>query len=265
VQRGRMNHGKQSGRSAGIRSDAVTQLDDPSSRAERLTAAEEPGEGISGTAQTLHRLCRAAAKDLSAAGAAISLISGSGGLGMAAASDPVSELVEELQFTLGEGPCLDAVRSRRPVLTEDLVGDGTARWPGYAPAAAENGVRAVFAFPLAAGASCLGALDVYRHYTGPLAPESLAAAVTFAAYAATVLLEGQEHAGPDRTPPGLDDVLARRFEVYQAQGMLTVQLEVGLEEALARLRAHAFAHGRNLLDVARDVLSGTIIIESDRP
>jgi hypothetical protein len=243
----------------------VTGPDDASRHVERLTHAQATGEGLSGTAQTLHQLCLAAAKDLSASGVGISLHSDAGGSGMAAASDAISERVEELQFTLGEGPCLDAFTSRLPVLAGDLNGADAARWPVYASAAAEQGVRAVFAFPLAVGGACLGVLDVYRSYTGPLSPPALAGAVTFAAYATATLLTGQQQADADQTPPGLDHVFATRFEVHQAQGMLTVQLGVGLEEALARLRAHAFAHGRSLVDVARGVLAGTLVIERDQP
>jgi hypothetical protein len=93
----------------------------------------------------------------------------------------------------------------------------------------------------------------------------VAGAVAFAAYAAATLLQGQDQADPGQPPPGLDDVLASRFEIHQAQGMLTVQLRVGLEEALIRLRAYAFAHGRSLADVARDVLDGTLALDKDRP
>jgi hypothetical protein len=234
-------------------------------RAEGLTHAQPSQQGLQGTAQTLHKLCCAAGLDLPASGVGISLLSETGVPAMAAVSDLVSERVEELQFTLGEGPCLDAFTSRRPVLTEDLDIGGATRWPAYSSAAGEHGVRAVFAFPLTVGTSCLGALDVYRAHPGPLSPQALAAALAFADYATATLLTGQQQAGPDRPPPGLDDVLASRFEVHQAQGMLTVQLGVGLDEALIRLRAHAFAQGRSLGLVARDVLAGTLVIERDEP
>jgi hypothetical protein len=219
---------------------------------------------LSGTALTLDRLCRAAARDLPASGVAITLLSDSGACALAAASDLVSEQVEELQLTIGEGPCRDAFALRRPVLADDLAADAS-RWPGYAAAAAEHGIRAVFAYPLTAGSMCLGALDIYRTRTGRFSPAARANAAAFADYAAATLLAGQERAGPDRAPAGLDDVLVPRVEVHQAQGMLTVQLGVGLEEALARLRAHAFVHGLSLAVVARDVLSGALVIESDQP
>jgi hypothetical protein len=243
----------------------VSDSDAARRRGEHLTAAQPTAQGLHGTAQALDRLCRAATLDLPASGVAISLHSKTGVSVMAAASDAVSESVEELQFTFGEGPCVDAFTSRRPVLTDDLDAEGASRWPGYSFAAAEHGVRAVFAFPLAVGGSCLGALDVFRTHSGPLSPQAMGGALAFAAHATATLLTGQEQAGPNQPPTGLDDVLASRFEVHQAQGMLTVQLGVGLEEALVRLRAHAFANGRSLAVVARDVLAGILLIERDQP
>ena len=59
--------------------------------------------------------------------------------------------VEELQFSLGEGPSLAAFAARRPVLVPNLIEAATTMWPEYAPAAHGQGLRAVFAFPLQVG------------------------------------------------------------------------------------------------------------------
>lgn len=216
-----------------------------------------------GTAGWLHRLCRAAGRELAASGVALSVMTEAGSWGMAACSDPASGVVEELQFTLGEGPCLDAFTSRRPVLAPDLVGDGTTRWPGYSQAAQGHGVRAVFAFPLQVGGARLGALDVYREQSGVLTTAGLAQALTFAEVATTALLDGQEQAGAGRTPAGLDDVLESGSTLHQAQGMVMVQLGVSLAEAMARLRAHAFAQDRSLADVARAIVARKLSLERD--
>ena len=68
--------------------------------------------------------------------------------GLTTASDPAVERIEELQSVLGGGPCIDAFAGPRPVLVPDLADGAMSRWPGYAPAAPDAGVRAVFAFPL---------------------------------------------------------------------------------------------------------------------
>ena len=116
-------------------------------------------------------------------------------------------------------------------------------------------MRAVFAFPLQVGAARLGVLDVYRTDSGSLTSEELAQALTFAQVAVLMLLDGQRDASPGRAAQGLDEALAYRSTLYQAQGMVMIQLGVPLGEALVRLRAYAFANERKLSGVARDVVA----------
>jgi hypothetical protein len=212
----------------------------------------------------LQRLCRSASRSLPAMGVAVSMFTEDGAPTMVAASDPASGIIDELQFTVGEGPCLDVFESSRPVLTPDLSEAARGRWPGYAPAAHEHGVRSVFAFPLQVGALRLGALDVYRDHVGLLPPRVMSEALTYAEVATTSLLDAQARAG-DASPPGLDDALAGRLELYQAQGMVMVQLGVDLNEAMARLRAYAYAHNRALSDVADDIVARRLTLEGDGP
>ena len=218
-----------------------------------------------GSARWLRGLCRAAVRALPASGAGVSVMGSSGLQGLAVASDARSELVEELQFALGEGPCRDAYDTGAAVLVSDLGDEGVRRWPIYTPAAQESGVQAVFAFPLMAGAARLGVLDVYARRPGPLSREALRWAPVFAEVAMVGLLESYEADGamdPDRYPAHVLS-MGYRVEVYQAQGMLQVQLGVGSSEALARLRAHAFAAGRPLGDVAQDIIDRKLILERD--
>jgi hypothetical protein len=215
-------------------------------------------------AGSLQRLCRAAVRVLPATGAGVSVMSVEGVPVTTAASDTTSSLIEELQFTVGEGPCLDAYHSRRPVLTPDLMAVGQSRWPGYAPAAHGRGVGAVFAFTLQVGAARLGVLDIYRGQPGVLSAHSLNQALTFADVAVEILLDAQERAGADAAAPALDDALSTGFELYQAQGMVMFQLGVTLSEAMSRVRAHAFAHDRRLGDVAADIVARRLVLEADR-
>ncbi len=185
--------------------------------------------------------------------------------GVAAASDPVSRALEELQFTVGEGPRADAHDARRPVLETDLGVGGMLRWPGYAPAAYQAGVRAVFAFPLQVGAARLGVLDVYRRQAGSLSAVSLAQALTFAEVAVQQILDAQAHAAAGQVADGLAEALGYRHVVYQAQGMVMAHLGCSLVDAMARLRAHAYTTDRLLTDVARDVVAGRLRVEADSP
>ncbi|MEO7352192.1 MAG: GAF and ANTAR domain-containing protein [Marmoricola sp.] len=206
-------------------------------------------------------MCRAAVRELPAMGVGVSLLSEGSDPMTVAASSEASALVEELQFALGEGPCIDAYASRSPVLVPDLSATATATWPGYAPAAHEHGVRAVFAFPLQVGAARLGAMDVYRDHTGSLSAQALSSALTFAEVALAGLLDAGQ--GAEDVNDLIDDSDGNRFEVYQAQGMLMVQLGVKAGEALARLRAYAYAHDLRLTDVAHDVIERRVEMESD--
>lgn len=214
--------------------------------------ADEPGN----VAVTLERICIAAAGLVDASGAGVSLLADHGGHGFAAASDPSSRQLEELQFTLGEGPWAEAFDTGRPVLVPDLADHDWRRWPLYASAAHDLGVRAVFAFPIRIGASRLGVLDVFRDRTGELTGEQIGQAVTFADVALAVVLDGQQAAPDGAIPAGFDDSF--RADVAQAQGMVMVQLGVSITEALVRLRAYAYAQSRPVGEVARDVVARSL-------
>jgi hypothetical protein len=198
-------------------------------------------------------LCRAAARWLGVDGASVMAVSGPAREPLAA-SDAVSAQLEELQFMLGEGPCAEEFRFGAPLLIPDLL-SVEGRWPGFVPAAVEAGALAVFAFPLQAGAIRMGVLSLYRARAGSLEPAELADVLVFTDIALQLLLDAAAgiSGSPDYRPlDGLSDV---RAEVYQATGMLSVQLGVSIEDAFVRLRAHAFASGAMLGDVAGEVVS----------
>ncbi len=226
-----------------------------------LVAAESELTGDDpGVTGWMQRLCRAATRSLPAMGVGVSLMSDTGNHVSYAASSPACEQFEELQFTMGEGPCMDAFASRKPVLTSDLA-EVAGRWPGYATAIQDHGVRAVYAFPLQIGAARLGALDIYRALVGGLSASELAMAFAFAEVAMGKLLDAQDGS----TNSFQQEAAGNRFELYQAQGMVMVQLGVDLTEAMARLRAYAYAQDSRLADVADAVVEGKLIFKPDDP
>jgi len=185
------------------------------------------------------------------------LIAGDGEAGhVMCATDEVSELLAELQLTLGEGPGPDARARGGPVLASDLGDPGSARrWPVFAPAAAQAGAAAVFVFPLQVGAIQAGVMGLYRERAGPLSGPELGDALVFADTATLLLLDG-----PGGQPAGL---AVHRAEIDQATGMLTEQLGVGIAEAFIRLRAYAYAHDRRLSDLARDIVARRLRLRPD--
>lgn len=212
-------------------------------------------EGQQGSETLPELLCARCADDLDVTGVGMALMSQAGHEGVIGATDGTARTMEELQHTLGEGPCLDSSAKGRPVLQPNLVRTAPARWPGFGPAVIDAGVAAIFAFPLQVGGIRLGVLDLYRDRPGGLDPDQLGDALTYADAAGVLLLHLQHQMGPDTgLHPQLIDPLDYRPEVHQATGMVSVQAAVGLAEALLLLRARAFSAERSILDIARDVV-----------
>jgi len=180
------------------------------------------------------------------------------------ASGPVASVMEELTLTLGEGPGVDALAGGMVLAADITDAEFVARWPVFAPAAAQAGVRAVFGLPLQAGGIRLGVMGLYRSQPGGLDGEQLADALILADTACALLLDlvGQ---GPGRVyQGGPEPVGGQHPVVHQATGMLIVQLGVSAAVAMIRLRAYAYAHDRRLGDVAADVVARRLRFESER-
>ena len=198
--------------------------------------------------------------------AAISLVFDGASSGTLGSSGAPARIYDELQFTLGEGPCLDSVAGRLPVLIVDLADE--ARWPAYGPALLAHHIRGVFAMPVLVAGEFVGALDLFRTLPGQLGDENLAGAIAAAEIAGIPLLDlldADLHAAvsePDSNAWAELNELSRA-EVSQATGMLVAQLGVEPPEALVRLRAHAYATGRSATDVARDILDRRLKLEAD--
>ena len=182
------------------------------------------------------------------------LMSGDVPRGSLCSTNDVSQLIEDLQYTLGEGPCVDAYRQNRVVAEPDLADPATRRWIAFTPPALQAGVRAVFGFPLRVGTVRLGALNLYREWSGPLSDDENADALVMADVAARWVLEAQAGASPGAVASELEVGADFHFSVHNAAGMVSVQAGISVAEALIRLRAFAFSHDRQLADVAQDVI-----------
>ncbi len=188
-------------------------------------------------------------------GAGAMLMSGDLPRGSLCTTNEVSDLIEELQYTLGEGPCVDAYTQGRVVLEPDMADRGASRWFAFTPRAVDAGVRAVFAFPLQVGTVRLGALDLYRDGPGPLTDDQHADALVVANVVARWVLDVQAHAPPGAIAEELETGADFHFVVHNAAGAVSVQLGVSVTEALIRLRAYAFSNDRLLREVAEDVVA----------
>ena len=207
-------------------------------------------------------LCAPFVSVLPVTGASLSiLVSGAGGQSTVCASDATAARLDELQFDLGEGPCWDAMRSRRPVLSSRFRETGVASWPAFGEAVASDTrtgrIASVFAFPLAIGSLEIGAVDLYSTVPTDLDRASVTDALDLADVASWQVLRkilGEQFD---------DDADFARREVHQATGMILAQLAVSADDAALLLRAHAFAAGRSVRAVASDVVQRRIDFSRD--
>jgi hypothetical protein len=231
-----------------------------------LSAAMDGATGVLGAAD---QLCLSCVDVLDVDGASLSLVHDGASRGTFGSSGAMSRRLDELQFTFGEGPCLDAVSSGAVVFGEDLNDPAERRWPAFVEALLDDGVCAVFALPVAIASRPVGALDLFRRRSGPLVGDALAGARFAARLAMRPLLDlmtlnvdwddaaqgssvGWEHLAP-----------LERVEVYQATGMIVGALGVGADEALIRLRAYAFTHHMTASETAWAIVDRALPLDGD--
>ena len=229
------------------------------------------GDAVTGAPTPLaaaDRLCQACVELLDVDGASISFIDGSTTQGTFGSSGQLSRTLDELQFTYGEGPCLEAVSQRKPILAPDLNDPGERRWPALAQAMLGHGIHAIFALPVTIASTPIGALDLFRHRSGPFDGEAMIAGVWAAGLAALPLLDlmtadtDWQKAADGR---GNWEQLAslERVEVYQATGMIVAALGVSPADALVRLRAHAISRSLTASQVAYQILDRRLVLDDD--
>ncbi len=223
--------------------------------------ASAPGASAS------ERLCAVGAEATATTGAGIMLLMSGLPGGSLYTTDAVSARLEELQFTSGEGPCVEAFHRQRTIDEPDLLAPAELRWPSFSPAAVDAGARAVFGFPIAIGSANLGALNLYRDEVGSLTAEQHADALVIADLAARSVLGMQAGAPPGQLGADLTSDFNFRFVVHQATGVVAFQLGVSVTDALMLLRAHAFLHDRVITEVAHAVVDGRLHIPApvERP
>ena len=231
------------------------------SLSERFTAAlDDEADGDDDGHLLPQRLARATARVLPVDGVGLSVQAGTWGRLPIGASSPDAERAEQLQFTVGTGPCLLALATGEPVfvLEEDL----RQRWPVFADLLlTATPYRGVVALPGRQALAGTGAMDLF--FTDPADVPRLEVfdalgvteLVSSALADAAIWSTWSEATGPDWLHgPGAE----RRATVWQAVGLSAAALEVGTADALAALRAHALATGRTADAVAADVVSGRL-------
>ena len=229
---------------------------DPSRLSHMFAALAGTGEG-----KLEPRLCSTCVELLKVDGASVAVFAGASGWGALCTSDALATRLLDIQHTLGEGPTLDAYQSGVPVSEVSLGNPHHPQWVAFSGQAHTAGAGAVFAFPLRMGAARVGALTLHQRRPGPLTSVQHADARVCAEVLTEFVVAIQAHAPPRVLAGPLEPVASFHAEVHPAAAMLAARFRVDVSEALVRLRAHAYAAGRPLADVAREVVTGTLRVD----
>lgn len=171
------------------------------------------------------------------------------------ATDGVAEHLDELQFTLGEGPCLDAYRFDSPECHDDMAGgEALTRWPLFASEALSVGAASLYAYPLDGGGTPFGVLELYGRSPIALTPRD---DVTCRAYAHTIAYAVVSELAPAYALTSGSNVgVFRHGNVHIACGILAAYHGISVDEAMVRLRALAFSRQRRITAIAQEVIEG---------
>jgi hypothetical protein len=196
------------------------------------------------------RLCEACRQLLGADSAAITIDNATLDHLTVASTDDLAARLEDIQEVLDQGPGRDAFLTGEPVITT-LGAEAELRWPAFTEAARElTGALTIFVLPMQPGPSVLGVLTLLYHGAGSLSEELSTARFLSDAVGAALMRDPLSRAEFGKGGPW-----SERATVHQAIGMVCAQLQAAPEDAMALLKAHAYAHDLDLTAVATLVTS----------
>jgi GAF domain-containing protein len=219
--------------------------------AERLAALLRDLQSEAEQPATLERIASGAAQLHGGVdGCGLTLRDGHGTVSFGSATSDLARTCDDLQYELGEGPCLDAVSLHDVTLVEDLRVE--PRWPVWGPQAVAQGVRSMLSVRLFTQEATLGALNLYSRTVGTFDADDLDLAWIYAG-SASAALRGAHRAA------GLSSALMSRHTIGMAQGMLMCKYGVSADRAFEVLRRYSNESNQKLRDVADQVVeSGSL-------
>lgn len=178
-----------------------------------------------------------------------------GELHLAAATTREMHRLEHAEIDRTDGPCFEAYRDVRPVVSHDLR-EERQRWPQVIDQALDMGLLAAYAFPLRLRDDCIGALNLYRDEPGDFDDDDARLAQAFADVAAIGILQERKVTRAERRAEQLQHALDSRVVIEQAKGIIAERHGVPLSDAFDALRRHARSNNRRVWDVCHDVIDG---------
>jgi GAF domain-containing protein len=189
----------------------------------------------------------AAAKDTIAGvdTASITVLHRDGAVETVAGTDPLAYEIDQLQYDLGEGPCLDALRHEPVQRIDDMTSE--QRWPRYAPAAADRGIRSQMGWELYDDDRSIGGLNLYSCRSDAFDDDTRHLAALFATHASLAM-------GRTRQVENLNTALATRKMIGQAIGVLMAQYQIDEDRAFEFLVRVSRDGNIKLRDVAQQIV-----------
>ena len=191
--------------------------------------------------------------DVDAAG--LMLADRQGNLRVAASSTEQVRLLELFELQNEEGPCLECFSGGVTVAEDDLGEAGRSRWPRFSAEAVPAGFRSVLAIPMRLRDETIGALNLFRGAQGPLVEGDRSLAQALADVATIGILQERGNRRREVLAEQLQEALTSRIVIEQAKGVIAERQGVHVDEAFDQMRRHARAHGEQLSEVARRVVS----------
>ncbi|MBK4347026.1 GAF and ANTAR domain-containing protein [Lacisediminihabitans changchengi] len=207
----------------------------------------------------LQTLIESSAQLLDASAAGLMLADDKGELALVAATSERSRLVEMMQLSSGNGPCLEAFVCGEVVVVSDIAAEA-ARWPEFAEEALAQGFRSIHCVPMRLRGSIIGTVNLFRAATGSLTAVDAAAAQGLADVATIGILQERAIRESEVAREQLQNALESRVVIEQAKGVIAQLRAVDMDLAFTLLRAHARNTGRNLRDVAADVVDRSLAL-----
>jgi GAF domain-containing protein len=189
--------------------------------------------------------------------AGIMLVSPEGGLRLMTSSSETMRLVELYELQAQQGPCLDCYNEGQPIASGDLS-DNVARWPLFAPVALAAGFHSVDAIPMRLRRNVIGALNVFHTGNASLAAGDIVAAQALADVATIAILQHHASVSALALNDQLNQALNSRILIEQAKGVIAEREQVDMDGAFTRLRNYARNHNRRLVEVASDIIDGSL-------
>ena len=241
-----------------VAEDNVNSPDSDRGGVERFDAVTQPH-----LLPTIAQLSEGCVRDAGVDGAAVAILTDNADArDLLYATNTNAARIDELQFTTGQGPCLDAFVTGTPQLHPDIsLRPDITGWPSFASEVLQElGVHGVFALPLFSGGASLGVLELYRRAPSALTESQIAAAQSAAAGLGEVvvpeLAEGAWQVDETSSPPPAGSFQYARSDINIAVGLLAARLHVPTADASARLRARAYADARSISSMSYDIVHG---------